>query len=353
MTSTDTVAARIIPFRSRAKLQEDSTIPPSEYSKFKIPNWKRSNQNEYAIHHIHGANTWMADYFFFNPIGKVVEDEVNEEDDEGEDKKKRNLITVIALMHCNSRLFLGFIVKSRESNAFRRFLEKVFITSNDAEDYIGFGRPRIDILITDYEKAFGLDVRKNKYGEYEIIRDGSGRNMDMAVLYKNRRIEHISYNTSADKGAHSKLALIDRMARTLRDMVFNVRRKNPNFVLNQDTLLQLCKHYNFSAHGGLSRIMGFPVTPYNVYTNRDLQNEICRRIMRSNYNTFNRINREKIDVGREVWIYQPPIFGKKRRNNVEDDPYEVIELLGPAGYRVRNKNTGAVKTRTRMNLVTA
>ena len=352
MTSTDTTAEHIIPFRSRAKLREDNTIVPSEYDKFKIPNWKRAKQNEFAIHHIHGANTWMADYFFFNPLGKVVEDEVNK-DEEERSSKKRNLITVLALMHCNSRLFLGFIVKSRESFAFRTLLEQLFLTSNDTEDYIGFGRPRIDILITDYERAFGLDVRKNKYGEYEIIRDGSGRNLDMAVLYKNRRIEHISYNTSADKGAHSKLAPIDRMARTLRDMIFNVRRKNPKFKLDEITLTQLCKRYNFSSHGGLSRIMGFPVSPFKAYTSKVLQNEICRRIMEQNYSTAKRILDSNIPDKKEVWVYQPPIFGKKRRNNVEDDPYEVIEYLGPAGFRVRNKNTSAVKTRTRMNLVIA
>ena len=346
MTSIGTIAEHIIPFRSRTKLSEHNVY----YDNQRIPKFIPKKQKHYQIHHLHGINTWMIDYLYIKPNGAVINEEI---DEDTEDKKKRDLITILAMMHCNSRLFVAFIVENKGADVFHDLLFRYFITGNDMEPTYGVFRPRINILISDYEKAFGLDVRKNNKGKYEIIPDKSGRDHYIATLYKNRCIEHIGYNASADKGAHAKLALIDRMARTLRDMIFNARRNNPSFTLNQDTLRQLCKYYNHTSHSTLSSIMGFKVTPYDAYMNRDLQNEICRRIMEQNYNTINRINGERIDVGTEVWVYQPPIFGKKRRNNVEDDPYEVIELLGPAGYRVRNKNTGIEKIRTRMNLVTA
>ena len=385
MTSTGATAQHIIPFRSRAKLREDLTIPPSKYDEYKIPRWNKKKQMQYALHHIHGPHTWMADYFFFHSKGKVID--ASEEPDE--ETKPSELLTILAMMHCNSRLFVAFICRydkkqklpPRGGIMFRKLIEQYFITSNDMEEYVEFGRPRIDTLITDYEKAFGLDVYKipiedadnekymNKYDRkdaterfiysdepagnyvYRIIRDDSGRDVNMAVLYKKRHIEHISYNTSADKGAHSKLAIIDRMARTLRDMVFNVRRVDPKFELNEVTLTKLCREYNFSTHATLSRIMGFPVSPFKAYTNMNLQNEICARTMHINYHTLTTIAKEKLHENQEVWLHKPPIFGKKRRNNVEDDPYEIVGFSGPAGFRVRNKNTGDEKTRSRMHLV--
>ena len=331
MTSTDTAIERsFIPFRSKSKLIEHNT----PYENQTIPKFIAKKQNNYALHHLHGPHTWIIDYLYIRPNGEVVDNE-----------QANNLMIVFAMMHCNSRLFLGFIADDRSAETFRYLLERYFTT--------GLSPRRIDVLISDYEPSFGLDVRKNDAGEYVIINDGSNRDKGMAMLYKNRRIEHIGYNTSADKGAHAKLALIDRMARTLRDMIYNARRNDPSFVLNDKTLIQLFNYYNNTSHNTLSSIMGFKVTPFNAYANQDLQNEICRRIMVQNYHTINRINYEKIDVGKEVWVYQPPVFGKKRRNTVEDDPYEVIEVLGPAGYRVRNKKTGIEKIRTRMNLVAA
>ena len=230
-------------------------------------------------------------------------------------------------------------------------MNNYFVASDELETFTGISRPKIDTIISDYEKAFGLDVRKNDDGTYEIVQDGSGRSIDMALLYKRRHIRHISYNVASDDSGHSKMALIDRMARTLRDMIYNTRRTNPQFRLNRESLKLLCWHYNHTVHYTLSHVMGFSVTPFDAYVNQDLQNEICRRIMESNYETAASVLNKDIKLGQELWVFQPRVFGKKRRNNVEDDPYEVIEYLGPAAFKVRNKNDGTIKNRTRVNLV--
>ena len=337
----------ILPFRSERKLRKYKPYTLEAVRNHTIPKYVQSKQeNAYAIHHVHGPHTWMIDYFFFAPDGKVIDVKAKDEDE----AESRNLTVVLAMMHCNSRLFCAFIADARTQAKFRDLLNNYFVASDELKTYTGISRPKIDTIISDYEKAFGLDVRKNDDGTYEIVQDGSGRSIDMALLYKRRHIRHISYNVASDDSGHSKMALIDRMARTLRDMIYNVRLKHPGFRLNDETLTQLCKQYNHSYHYTLSRIIGFDVTPVDVYINQDLQNEICRRTMEANYRTAQHILDEDLKLGRELWVHQPRMFGKKRRNNVEDDPYEVVDYLGPAAFKVRNKKYGSIKNRTRVNL---
>ena len=347
-TTAQSTSDRVfIPFRSREKLKQYRTLTAEAFEDHSIPKWTRKKQIRYSIHHVHGPHTWMIDYFFFTPDGKVIENNVTNENE----AKRRNLIVVLAMMHCNSRLFCAFIVDARTQAEFRDLLNNYFVASDELETFTGISRPKIDTIISDYEKSFGLDVNKNEDGTYEIVFDGSGRSIDMAQLYKRRHIKHISYNVASDDNGHSKMALIDRMARTLRDMIYNARRMHPWFTLNDETLTQMCKQYNHSIHSTLSSIIGFAVTPFDVYVHQDLQNEICRRTMEANYRTAQHILDEDIKIGKELWVYQPHVFGKKRRNNVEDDPYEVVDYLGPAAFQVRNKNDGSIKNRTRVNLV--
>ena len=320
----------ILPWRSRRKLlalsesqQQEIEVPPT------IPKYIPRKQRIFDLHHVHGPYTWICDYFFFKQDGGVIDNEVNDIND----AQKQRLVVVLALMHCNSRLFVAYIVKDKLGETFRRLLERIFLTSNQlAEKDFGV-RPVVDTLITDEERSFGLDVRKQSNGQYRRIIDGSRRDISTTILYEQRHIQHISHISKQ----HAQSAIIDRMARTLRDMIFNAHRQNPQFRLNNETLIRLCNLYNNSPHATLSKIMGFDVTPRDVYTHIDLQNEICRRIACENFKTHQMISRENIKVGDIVWIHQPREPLKKRRNSVRDDEYVVVGFSG-AALLVRNKN---------------
>ena len=333
----------IIPWRSQRKLQTFLESSRPEYLPT-IPKYIPKKQRIYDLHHVHGIYTWIADYFFFKPDGGVIDSNVNS----AIEAQKQKLIIVLALLHCNSRLFVAYIVKDKSGDTFKKLLERIFLTSNQlAEKDFGV-RPIVDTLITDEERSFGLDVRRQSDGQYMRINDGSKRDIATTILYEQRRIQHISHISKQ----HAQSAIIDRMARTLRDMIFNAHRQNPQFRLNNSTLIRLCNIYNTSPHATLTKIMGFDVTPQDAYVHIDLQNEICRRIACENYNTHQLIAHENINIGDKVWIHQPREPLKKRRNSVRDDEYEVVGFSGAALF-VRNKNKpeSAIERVSRNNIV--
>ena len=335
--------SEIYPWRSKDK---NTDIPETQRNE-KIPKYINKKQRRYMFHHVHGPNTWMVDYFFFKADGGVVEpaETVNDDDTPQEEERKRrksNLITVLALMHCNSRLFIPTIVPNRQSEAFIDILYRHF-----------FGEHafcRMDVLISDYEPSFGKDVII-KDGRYIIDpSDKSNRSVEMSQALANNHVQHIGYNISKTD-EHTKLALIDRMARTLRDMIYNCRMRDPDFALNKETLDKLTVAYNLSPHATLSSLMGFPVTPIQVYNHDELQHEIIKKLVQSNYHTAWQINRESLGVGDTVWVHNPRVWTQKRRNTVEDHPYTIESVTGIGGYRIKNKYTGDIKHVSRMQIV--
>ena len=345
--TTTAASNQIIPWRSTTKLKDLSERENIDISKVThIPHFDSYTQSKYNIHHVHSPNAWMADYLFIRQDGDIIQRNYHLSDIELMPKDRRKgLLIILAFIHCNSRLFIAYIVKKRTQEAYEDIFAKIFDTNTTTpaqnqqllEPQWGDNRFVIDTLITDYEPSFGKDVRTNDNGELYIVNDDSRRSQRMAEFYKERGIRHIGFNMNRT-AQHSKLSIIDRMARTLRDMIFNIRRLNPTFKLNEETLKQLCRTYNTSPHATLTRAMGFPVTPQDAYYYRDLQNEISRRTMETNYETANAIVGEPIAIGDEVYVNEPRVFFKKRRNTVKDDPYEVIKYTSPGSFLIKNKN---------------
>ena len=304
----------VIPWRSKYKLEALKTERARKVDN--IPRFIPKRQREYELHHIHDPYTWMCDYFFFRPDGNVI-DNVAKNVNDG---IKKNLVVVLAFIHCNSRFFDAYIVKDRSGSTFKTFLEQLILRPNETNDDIfNRNRPVIGTLITDCDRAFGMDVRKDAYGNYKRVlsteeptRDADAdendskvyrrriaeRHLDVTRTYELRGIEHISYNAKQNPLiAHSCMSIINRMARTLRDMLFNANKQNPQFRLNQNTLRELCTIYNNTPHATLSKIMGFNVTPRNAYIHQELQDEICLRLQRMNIKTVGLINFENIKPG--------------------------------------------------------
>ena len=315
------------PFRSKLKVKGPDLLH--------IPKYIPKKQSKYYLHHVHGMNTWMADHLYFKPDGAVTSES---------DKSPK--IIVLALLHCNSRLFLPIIVPNQTDEALFDILLKHFFAIDSIH--------KMDVLITDYGNCFGKDVIKRDDGTYSIDpNDNSKRSIAIGKLLATYGVEHISYNMVRTQ-EHSKLALIDRVARTLRDMIYTCRLQDPSFTLNHETLKQLVVQYNTAPHATLSRIMHFPVSPLIAYKFEALQYEIIKRTVQMNYITASTISKERLRVGDMVWLYNPPVFGKKRRNTVEDYPYVITSLDGVSGFTIKNINDNSiVKHVTRSQIVPA
>ena len=299
----------IIPYRSTPKLshllQSQAITITDALNVQQIPKFQPKVQDKAALKHLHGKKSWFMDFIYLKRYGEVIQ----EDNEENESDK----FIILLCVHCNSRYTIASIVPSRENKYIRPLILWIY------------QRGLIDTLITDAESGF------NTFDTY---------------------IKHITYNMNAMEedhvNAHVYLAPIDRMARTLRDMVFNAKRFNKTFELNADTLQEIVKIYNTTPHATLTEIMGFPVSPVQMLVFPILQDEFIRRVM--SQNVTHAKDSRTVKVGDKVYLHQPRALGLKRRNNVEDDPYEVI-YVQHGTYKLSNKRNGSIKTARRGDFI--
>ena len=277
----------IRPFRSENK---GGTIDD------RIPQWSRKVASHLSLHHQHGPRTWMCDHFFIKGNGDVVQ--------EGDTVD----VIILAFLHVNSRLFHAYVVPNKGLDSFFDKLQYYII-------------PHFP-----YEKYYPDWIRNQSLSMMDtLLCDAAFDRAGMKQWLAGRGVKMISKNISRTRD-HSFLSPIDRMARTLRDMIFNAKRSNPSFIFNEQSLKELCKIYNSSPHDTLSKIMGFKVCPNDVFWNIELQDELQRRTYLMNYKIATSEGFQTIEVGSIVYLHKPREFGKKRRLNVEDVPYRVLSL---------------------------
>ena len=278
----------IIPYRSTPKLshllQSQAITITDALNVQQIPKFQPKVQDKAALKHLHGKKSWFMDFIYLKRYGEVIQ----EDNEENESDK----FIILLCVHCNSRYTIASIVPSRENKYIRPLILWIY------------QRGLIDTLITDAESGF------NTFDTY---------------------IKHITYNMNAMEedhvNAHVYLAPIDRMARTLRDMVFNAKRFNKTFELNADTLQEILKIYNTTPHATLTEIMGFPVSPVQMLVFPILQDEFIRRVLSYNMRLMDSVI-SQVKVGDIVYLHQPRKKLMKRRNSVEDDEYVVSEIHG-------------------------
>ena len=284
----------VCPFRSSTKLSAEE-----KYLVTHIPKWSAKKAASVSLHHMHGPRTWMCDHLFIKGDGEVIQSDGN---DNG------HITILLAFLHCNSRLFQAYIVTDKSLHT---FAEKVRL-------YLVPHLP--------YETYFPDWIRNNNLSLMDtLLCDAAFEKRGLKTFLQQRGVQMISKNIKRTKD-HGFLSPIDRMARTLRDMIFNAKRMDPKFVFNADTLKKLCAAYNSAPHVTLSNIMGFKVTPKDVFWNLDLQDEIVRRTYLQNYKIIKSPEFNSIHVGDIVYLHKPRQFGEKRRLNVEDTPYKIISL---------------------------
>ena len=263
------------PFRSKLKTSRN---------KQKIPRYINKVQRKFNLHHIHGPNTWQIDFMDFEGT------------------------PIINLIHCNSRFWMPAMTERQDAQAVMNALKALF--------HSGL---KIDTLVSDAAKVFTTT---------HLIKD----------LCQSLRIQQIVYNMN-DKGAqvlpypappstvdyHNLLSIVDRISRTLRDMVFNVQLSQPDFKLTPETLFELAKIYNTTPHATLSETMGFNVCPADVLKYQKLQDELIRRWTIDNINKTESYEFQRVKIGDKVYLHQPPQPFTKRRLTVEASPYVVVD----------------------------
>ena len=264
----------IFPYRSSGKLKS-AGIPHDD--SFRVPRIVKKNQRKMTMHHVHGPKTWMADF--------MVVDGAN----------------IINFIHCNTRYWLAQIVPDQTSERAANLL--MFLAQK--EPVLDYDTPLIDTLISDQAQAL------------------NGSRIIQAIC-NNAHIQNITYNMQYVP--HTYLGIIDRISRTLRDMIYNCRRKDPTWVLNNNTLTQLLSIYNSTPHDTLSKTMGFKVSPEDALFYRPLQDALVRKWMQADYNLTDSISFTEVKPGMIVYrARQAGALGEKRRANVEDVPYRVLE----------------------------
>ena len=295
----------IVPFRSKRKLTDEQRAQvPEDIS---IPRWDAKKAKQVSLHHVHGVRTWMCDHFFIKGEGDVIQED-NLNIDDVDKSKYKDIQVVLCLIHCNSRLMHAYITKNKGLDDFFEIIQAYTIKHLPYEKYY-----------PDWIKDNGLSMMDT------LLCDSAFDKKGIKEWLLTRGITMIAKNMNRTND-HSFLSPIDRMARTLRDMIFTAKRNKTSFILHRNTLNELCRIYNSSPHGTLSKIMGFKVSPRDVFWNIDLQKEIIRRLYLQNYQIMNSPLYNAVHVGSIVYLYKPRQFGEKRRLNVEETPYKVISM---------------------------
>lgn len=290
-------------FRTDKKLLElldKGYLSEADYARVSsIPLYRPKVQKVYAFSHVHDFDTWMADIVFFKEDCLDIrfnqyEQQLLRRDRTPADVDRANRLLeardaypVLLFIHCNSRLARAFLLSSRHHRI--QDIQPCF------QYMLTTYGPRFKVIITDAAREFP-----------RVCRD--------------LNLHHIALNMSSPDNYHTMLAPLDRFCRTLRDMLYNLKRQHVVARLGQPLLNKCCEVYNNISHDTLTKVLGFNCSPQECFDNRPVETEFIRRLTARNYNRV----LGNFEPQEEVFIYQPKEPFKKRRNNVLDDSYSVV-----------------------------
>ena len=244
---------------------------------------KLDAQYKTQLRQIHPLYTWIIDIVFF-----------------GED-------SYLLCVEANSRYAVIYQIRRLSSVVARRLEE--LVKNNTVLKLIGDG-----------DRAFMGDVKR--------FCD------DNDIIYDFRK---------AEETAHTHTAILDRVVRTFRDMLYNLKVKDPNPV----DMNNIARIYNNTRHETLSTVLGQPATPEGLHRNEAIQQLLIRRFRGINWSKAH-VKSYVIPAGRKVFVRARYGEHEKRRNTVENEEYHVVSHNG-AQYTVKNKQ-GETKVVPRRDL---
>jgi hypothetical protein len=137
---------------------------------------------------------------------------------------------------------------------------------------------------------------------------------------------------SHDDPYHTRLSIINRFIRTLRDMAYTFIGET---LIHLDIMQLLLERYNNAYHKSLSEVIGFDVSPMMLVKNRDLEAYFVRKMIGKQ---FNSVMRNHIPIGTPVYVYNfTSPLEKRRRDTLEGEwivtgrkgfSYEVSSVKG-------------------------
>jgi hypothetical protein len=136
---------------------------------------------------------------------------------------------------------------------------------------------------------------------------------------------------------HNSLGIIDRLTRTIRDMLYNINISDPVFPIIDSIVAQ----YNQAPHDTLTHYgPGFPVSPIICHQDRELRDYIKRRICQENALTIHRQG-FAIPIGDIVALYNPANIFDKRRSRVIREVFRVVDFKNGT-YEIKGIDSGKV-----------
>ena len=271
----------------------------------------RSPQREYQLHQVFPENTWLIDLVrFTDDCWYVFFVEAN----------TRYLIPVEgngeAITEDAWEPFTARVPSEYFMKAFKTFLQVNVLPKTERNIRNNMQPKNVSLIIGDSEKAFWTPM--------------------MTRFYKRLHIKTEKVNTA--KEGHTRMSILDRLVRTIRDMFYTLNYKT----YHPNDMIRIATIYNNTKHSTLQ------YTPKQVHENAQLERSIMRKLKAENWIISHR-HGFSLNDGVEVSVrklYKP---FEKKRSTVERGTYTIQSKNRDGSYTVKNPE-GKTLTKYRRDL---
>ena len=238
----------------------------------------KDNIKKYSLHKVGPRGAYMIDFMFHKKYVYLVAININT-------RYAMVEMTNVSASNENESQERVLSKDAKTTSSYLRALKKMI-------DDVKFMNP-IRHLTGDGESAFKSNLAMKFYEQYNITFHPVSR----------MKIE----GKKGTDPLHSSLGLVDRLIRTIRDMIFNAELEMTPLAIKE-----MIRQYNNAPHRTLSQYIGFDVSPLMVQRDKDKEEYIVMKINKENIQTRMR-NDFNIPVGSNVKVYnEKDVMGKRR-----------------------------------------
>jgi hypothetical protein len=214
--------------------------------------------------------------------------------------------------------------------------------------------PKAAISVNDYARAlddFFTDVHNCSSLRGDAQASFTGHHPIIEGLYKRAGVvfEPVRRIVVGEKGKtepyHQQLGIIDRITRTIRDMLYNIGVSDPVYPV----IAAIVNQYNDAPHDTLTKYgPGFPVSPNMVHEDGELRFYIVRAICQENVLTSHR-QEFRLAPHQHVAVFNKANKFDKRRSRVLPEVFEVLGYKdGAYGVKSLKDNRVLIVPRTEL-----
>jgi hypothetical protein len=247
----------------------------------------KKNKKHYSLHHIAPKNTYIEDIVFF----------------ESGFKRK-----------------IAFLILINENTRQAHAIPLNIVVNNEGKEILISGEKSIESYIPALSRLIvkqGLKIKYLKADNEKAFGSTKKFNGIVSKFYKDKNITFIPAPVSFGSTNHTSLSLIDRLVRTIRDMMYNMNEE----IMTPQLMNQILFQYNNAPHKTLSKYLKFSVTPNEM--NNITESDMARKIKQENYNILRQPG-FKFKENDFVLAYDPQDPLKKRRSQVKQKKLQII-----------------------------